>query len=171
MGLEVDPEARASLLAASEAVLAAVREKVPAEAQYRANVEATFQHWVDKVRSHLPALVRQGGVPPFGTGLTRSGLSTHAPSGTGSTRSEALQHLLACERRFSACPGSDVCAASNEPSFAHPGCGCQLCCLGQPSPQQCPVSSVRNGDTFSEVTHNELQVKSSATDEELEEAL
>lgn len=49
VGLEVDPEARANLLTASEQVLAAVREKVPAEAQYRANVEATFEHWIDKV--------------------------------------------------------------------------------------------------------------------------
>lgn len=50
VGVEVDPEARANLLAASQSVLAAVKEKIPAEAQYRLNVEATFEHWIEQVR-------------------------------------------------------------------------------------------------------------------------
>ena len=49
MGLEVDPEARSNVLAASQQVLAAVAEKIPKEAQYRANVEATMEHWIEKV--------------------------------------------------------------------------------------------------------------------------
>lgn len=49
VGLEVDPEARSNVLAASQQVLAAVAEKIPAEAQYRANVEATMEHWIEKV--------------------------------------------------------------------------------------------------------------------------
>jgi predicted KAP-like P-loop ATPase len=55
VGLEVDPEARTNLLAASQQVLAAVAEKIPEEAQYRANVEATMEHWIEKV---LPAVKR-----------------------------------------------------------------------------------------------------------------
>ena len=49
VGLEVDPEARSNVLAASQQVLAAVAEKIPKEAQYRANVEATMEHWIEKV--------------------------------------------------------------------------------------------------------------------------
>lgn len=49
MGVEVDPEARANLLAASQQVLAAVAEKIPVEAQYRLNVESTFEHWIEQV--------------------------------------------------------------------------------------------------------------------------
>ena len=49
VGLEVDPEARTNLLAASQQVLEAVAEKIPQEAQYRANVEATMEHWIEKV--------------------------------------------------------------------------------------------------------------------------
>lgn len=51
MGLEVEPEARANLLAVSQEVLAAVAEKIPSDAQYRANVEATMEHWIEKVRN------------------------------------------------------------------------------------------------------------------------
>lgn len=57
VGLEVDPEARANLLAASQEVLAAVAEKIPKEAQYRANVEATMEHWIEKVRTGLSSWV------------------------------------------------------------------------------------------------------------------
>jgi NADH dehydrogenase (ubiquinone) 1 alpha subcomplex subunit 5 len=49
VGVEVDPEARANLLAASQQVLAVVAEKIPAEAQYRLNVEATFEHWIEQL--------------------------------------------------------------------------------------------------------------------------
>jgi ETC complex I subunit conserved region len=50
VGLEVDPEARSNVLTVSQQVLAAVAEKIPKEAQYRANVEATMEHWIEKVR-------------------------------------------------------------------------------------------------------------------------
>jgi ETC complex I subunit conserved region len=55
VGLEVDPEARSNVLAASQQVLAAVAEKIPKEAQYRANVEATMEHWIEKVCFLEPA--------------------------------------------------------------------------------------------------------------------
>ena len=55
VGVEVDPEARSNLLSASQAVLASVAEKIPAEAQYRSNVEATFEHWIEQVPSHTVA--------------------------------------------------------------------------------------------------------------------
>ncbi len=54
MGLAVDPQARENLMAASRAVLESVAAKIPKEAQYRENVEATFRIWLNMVRRPPP---------------------------------------------------------------------------------------------------------------------
>lgn len=54
VGLAVDPHARESLMAASRAVLVSVAAKIPKEAQYRENVEATFRIWLNTVRRPPP---------------------------------------------------------------------------------------------------------------------
>ena len=50
MGLAVDPHARENLMVTSRAVLESVAAKIPKEAQYRENVEATFRIWLKTVR-------------------------------------------------------------------------------------------------------------------------
>lgn len=53
MGLDVDPNGRANLLAASKNVLKVVSERIPEGIYYRRTVEGIFKHWVEEVRFHI----------------------------------------------------------------------------------------------------------------------
>ena len=77
VGLPVDPDARSNLLSASQAVLAAVQEKVPAEARYRADVESTFNYWLDQVGAGIRrSMCRTNAVARFHRPLHRCPIMT-----------------------------------------------------------------------------------------------
>ena len=77
VGLPVDPDARSNLLSASQAVLAAVQEKVPTEARYRADIESTFNYWLDQVGAGIRrSMCRTNAVARFHRPLHRCPVMT-----------------------------------------------------------------------------------------------
>lgn len=51
VGLAVDPNGRANLLAVSQNVLKTVAEKIPEGVYYRRTVEGIFNHWIKEIKS------------------------------------------------------------------------------------------------------------------------